>query len=272
MMSGDGGMTWSQVALPPGGLGLAVDPRDPKHLITGGPEIKQSRDRGATWSSTAAHPPPEGPYLPLLISLHDQDVWFLVHQGHLLRTRDGGVSWIDLPNLPSLSDPVLESDGAQKRFMLGAGTRVFELSDNGQEIAERHPLPARVVELAGAPNSLTELFLARTAENRVYRDGPTSWQDSGTDLGGPLLTLGDDRAWIGNGGAKLGQPGTLALTTNHGVVWIVASGLPRDQTVEAITAEPPGQNLFAYCYGGDLYGSADGGRSWHLVSISLRHV
>jgi hypothetical protein len=54
------------------------------------------------------------------------------------------------------------------------------------------------------------------------------------------------------------------------VTWIPGGGLPADQTVEAIAGHSGSATFFAYCYGGDLYVSNDGGASWALVSRAMR--
>ena len=75
---------------------------------------------------------------------------------------------------------------------------------------------------------------------------------------------------VGNGGGKLGSPGLVSYSTNGGATWFQAAGLPPDQTVEAIAGQPASATFFAYCYGGDVYQSTDGGRDWTVMTRTLR--
>jgi photosystem II stability/assembly factor-like uncharacterized protein len=63
----------------------------------------------------------------------------------------------------------------------------------------------------------------------------------------------------------------MNVTRDGGTSWKPATGLPADQTVEAITASSvTGQVVFAYCSGGDVYRSSNHGASWMLVSNAFR--
>lgn len=267
----DGGKTWTTLRPPSNGAGIVIDPANSRHALTGGSTIQVTTDAGASWQRTRTSPPGTGPYQPLQISPFDSTVWFLIHQNRLLRTRDASISWRDLTGLPALDSPVMVPGQAVGEFFLATGNRVFHLVDNGQGIGEEPALSqgVRVVDLAvvaGSPPSL----LARGSDGAAYLLKGKVWSAAGGGLGGPIAVGGNGTLLVGNGGAKLGEAGAVSYSTDAGITWSPATGLAYDQTVEAIAAQPSSTTYFAYCYGGDIYTSSDGGRAWTLLTKALR--
>jgi photosystem II stability/assembly factor-like uncharacterized protein len=269
--SADGGKTWSAFGPPTNGSGIAIDGTNPLHGITGGATILITRDGGKSWQPAQTAPPGTGPYQPLAISPFDGSVWFLVHQGKLLRSRDASVTWHEFTGLPPLTSPAIASGPVVGEFFLGSGNRVFQLIDNGQQMTEVPPLPAgvSVVELAALGGDQATL-LARAANNGLYLLKASSWSTLTGVAGGPIGAGVDGVLLVGNGGAKIGAPGAVAYSFDLGITWRQAQGLPYDQTVEAIGGEPGSTIFFAYCYGGDVYKSSDGGGSWTVLTRALR--
>jgi hypothetical protein len=254
---------------PAAGSGLAVDPSNPRHAITGGSAIEVTGDAGASWTSQLKAPPGKGPYQPLAISALEPSVWFFVHQGRLLVTRDGSASWTDVSGLPTLSSPVLVTGQNLGQFFLAAGSAVFQLTGYGQKItAEPTLTQGSASDLAVVGGNALSL-VAKVAGQGAYLLSGSSWVAAG-GLSGPVAGGADGAVVVGNGGAKLGVAGTVSVSTNDGVTWNQGTGLPPDQTVEALAGQSTSNDFFAYCYGGDLYDSADGGRSWTLVTRALR--
>lgn len=269
--SSDGGKTWTSLRTPSNGSGLAVDPADPRHAITGGSAIQVTADGGTGWKASRTHPPGSGQYQPLQVSAFDHDVWFLIHEQKLLRTRDGSLSWRELSGLPPLATPVMAPGTVFGQFFMASGNRVFELIDNGQQILELATLPGGVTVtdlavVAGDP----PILLARGGKDGVYLLRGTTWSVAGGGLNGPVAVGSNGMLLVGNGGAKLGSPGAVSYSIDAGTTWNPAIGLPYDQSVEAIAAQPNSSALFAYCYGGDLYTSTDGGHVWTLLTRGLR--
>src|ERR1700694_3726619 len=132
--STDGGKTWIVLRPPTSGSGIAADPADPHHAITGGSTVQVTTDGGTSWKGSRTHPPGSGPYQPIQISPFDGNVWFLIHQQKLLRTRDAALSWRALPGVPVLAAPVVVPGTVVGQFFLASGNRVFQLIDNGQQI------------------------------------------------------------------------------------------------------------------------------------------
>jgi photosystem II stability/assembly factor-like uncharacterized protein len=269
--SADGGKTWLALGPPSNGSGIAIDGSNPLHAIAGGVTIQITRDGGKSWQPAQTAPPGTSPYQPLAVSPFDSSVWFFVHQGKLLRTRDASITWRDFTNLPPLTSPAIAPGPVVGEFFLATGNRVFQLIDNGQQLSEEPPLPAgvSVVELAAMSGDQANL-LARAANNGLYLLKGSSWSAVTGVAGGPIGAGVDGVLLVGNGGAKIGAPGAVAYSFDSGITWRHAQGLPYDQSVEAIGGEPSSTNFFAYCYGGDIYKSSDGGGSWTVLSRALR--
>lgn len=269
--SADSGKTWTTMRPPAKASGVAIDPNDPLHGITGGTSIQVTLDGGVTWKPVQTAAPGVGPYQPFQISPFQGSIWFLIHGGKLLRTRDGGLTWLELVGLPSLAAPVMVAGPVYGQFYLASGSSVFELIDNGQQIVAQPSLPAGVLvaELAAVGGTESTLY-ARGSDNGLYLLKGGIWSASTGTRGGPIAAGSNGILVVGNGGAKLGSPGAVAYSTDGGSTWREASGLPYDQSVEALAGQPTSTTLVAYCYGGDIYMSADGGATWTLLTRALR--
>jgi hypothetical protein len=271
----DGGKTWASLPPPANASGIAVDPANPRHAITGGTTIRVTTNGGGSWKSTQTSPPGAGPYQPLQLSPFDSKVWFVIHRQRLFRTRDGAVTWREMTSLPTLSAPVMVPSKVSGQFFLTSGNRVFQLVDNGgsqgQQILELAALPrgVKVAELAVLPSFPLSL-LARVGPGSAYLLKGNTWSVAGVGLGGPVAVADNGNLLVGNGGAKLRSPGAISYSTDAGATWSRATGLPSDQSVEAIAAQPNSTTLYAYCYGGDIYASTDSGHAWTLLSKALR--
>jgi hypothetical protein len=269
--SADGGKTWGTLVPPAKGSGIAVDPNIPQRGITGGASIQSTIDGGATWRPAVAAPPGSGPFQVLEVSPFDGNVWFFVHQAKLLRTRDTSATWRDIPGLPALSNPVIAAGPVFGEFFLASGNQVFDLIDNGQQVKEQPSLPTGVsvtalAALGGGPASL----VARVVNGGLYMLEGSQWVAPNGAPNGPTAGGGNGAVLVGDGGARLGSPGSISYSFDAGSTWHNATGLPYDQSVEAIAGQPASATFFAYCYGGDIYASADDGRTWTVLSRGLR--
>jgi photosystem II stability/assembly factor-like uncharacterized protein len=245
-----------------------MDPANPRHAVSGGSTIQVSSDGGATWKPSQVAPPGRGPYQPIAISPFDGNVWFFLHQAHLLRTRDGALTWTELTGLPSLGNPVLVPGPVFGQFFVAVGGRVFQLVDNGQKINELPPVSQGPVTDIAVVDGNRPMLLARA--NGVFVLNGTAWVAAGGGLGGPVAAGAGGAMLVGNGGDKIGTPGLISYSANGGTTWTQAIGLPYDQTVEAIAGQAGSGTFYAYCYGGDIYTSSDGGRVWTLLTRALR--
>jgi hypothetical protein len=270
--SADGAKTWTTLATPAKAAGVAIDPGNPAHGIAGGSSIMTTVDAGSSWQAVKSPVPAPAPYVPLEVSPFDGNVWFFVHGGRLLRTRDSALTWRDIAGLPVLAAPVLVPGGVFGQFFLASGNTVFELVDNGNQVVAEPSLPAgvSVLQLAAVGSSQLTLF-ARGSNSQLYLLTGSAWAAlSGAPAAGPIAASGN-ALLVGDGGAKLGSPGTVFYSTDNGGTWLQGTGLPTDQSVEAIAGQPLSAAVVAYCYGGDIYASSDGGRTWNVLSRALRN-
>lgn len=265
----DGAADWIPFTGPSNTSGIVADLANPSVMLVGGPRILASSD-GSTWKAPRATPPAGGSYQPLLVNPDDANVWFFNHQGRLLRTRDGGVSWRELTTVPALTNPVLVHGPVRDQFFLASGSRVVQLDNNGEAVIDRGSVPAGatisgLVLVATAQSYL----LARASDGHLYLGRAAAWTPAGSALEGPVAAVPDKFILVANGGAMLKQPGRIIVSTDQGTTWKAASGLPDDQTIEAVTAAPDASRFFAYGFGGDMFSSTDG-LSWAFVDSNLR--
>jgi hypothetical protein len=266
--SADGGRSWITVVAPSINLGLAIDSANPRHAITGGATIQFTND-GVAWAHALNPPPGAGPYVPLAISSLEPNVWLFVHQAKLLVTRDGSATWSE-SSVPQLTNPIVVPGLALGQFYLASGNRVFQLASYGQSVTEEPAVAQGAVAEMAVVSGNHPTLLVQVAGQGVYLLAGSSWQSTSGTLSGPVAAGANGTILVGNGGAKLGAPGLVSYSTNGGVTWLSGSGLPGDQTVEAIAGHAGSATFFAYCYGGDLYVSTDGGAGWALVSHAMR--
>lgn len=267
--SPDGGRSWIVIRPPASGSGLAVDPANPRHAITGGLAIAVTGDGGVTWSAPVAAPPGKGPYQPLAISPVEPNVWFFVHGGRLLLTRDGSATWLEV-SVPQVAGAILVPGEALGQFFLASGGRTFQLNDYGQKVTEEAPLTGQTITDLVAVGRPHPALLARAGSQGVYQLVGNTWTAVSAGAVGPIATAAGGTILVGNGGGKLGSAGAVAFSADGGVTWQKATGLPFDQTVEALASQSDSSTVYAYCYGGDLYLSSDSGRTWTLLSGRLR--
>jgi photosystem II stability/assembly factor-like uncharacterized protein len=270
-LSLDGGRTWTPAALPAGSVGVAYDAADPNHAITGGNTVSVTGDGGATWKPPKTAPPGPGPYQPVMISPNDGKIWFFVRHGNLLRTRDTGVSWKEIAAPKPLGTAMMIAGTSPDQFFLASDAQLLDLDNQTAQVKDAGSLPggAKVLGMAlaaGNPQSL----LARASDGKSYLRKPDGWHPSGASLGGPVAATPNGFMWVGDGGAKLGAAGKVEASTDGGSTWTAGTGLPTDQSVDALAVQSDTGRVFAYCFGGDLYTSGDGGKTWGFLSSSLR--
>jgi hypothetical protein len=108
------------------------------------------------------------------------------------------------------------------------------------------------------------------ANGGLYTLQGAQWLAASGAPAGPTAAGANGVILVGDGSGKLSSPGSISYSIDGGATWHSAAGLPYDQSVEAIAGQPTSVNFFAYCYGGDLYKSSDGGGTWTLLTRALR--
>jgi photosystem II stability/assembly factor-like uncharacterized protein len=271
-LSLDSGLTWSQIKLPADTTSLAVDAVQPTLMLAGGNQLMVSFDSGKTWAPPASQPTNgAGPFEPLMVSPFDGSVWFVAHNAHLGRTLTTGSDWRDLVGVGDTTSGVMSAGITSGDFFLAHGNAVFELANSGASVASRRPLASglTVLQLSVSGGSAQTLF-ARASDRKVYSDRGAGWQSSGAAVGGPVTANNSGLVLIGDGGAALGKPAEIDYSNDGGLTWAKGSGLPADETVEALAYASDTGHAYAYLYGGDVYGSSDQGHSWQVISTTLR--
>ncbi|HEV1997160.1 MAG TPA: hypothetical protein VGR61_03390 [Candidatus Dormibacteraeota bacterium] len=271
MLSRDGGRTWQTVALPPGASSMLYDSGTLSHAIAGGQGVSVSTNAGSTWTPITTLPPGSGSYLPLLIGPGDPPTWFFVRGGSLLRTRDAGASWRVITTPRPLGSAQMIAGSSADHFFLASDTQVLELDQQAAQLKDIGALPggAKVLGLALAAVN-PESLLARGGDGKAYLHAADGWHPSGSGLGGPVAATTAGAILVGDGGAKLGSTGVVESSLDGGKTWSAGTGLPANESVDALATDSDQGHLYAYCFGGDVFSSADAGKTWTLVSSALR--
>jgi photosystem II stability/assembly factor-like uncharacterized protein len=268
LVSTDAGKTWATRNLPGASTGAVVDPSDPKHIVAGGSSIVVSTD-GVNWTPTVKPPPGPPSYQPLLVSRLDPRIWFFAHGAQLLRTRDAGVSWTDIGSTqPPAISAVVPGVSVDQYFVV-AGTNVLELANKTPAFTDLGAPAgtATVLQMAPTTGSPARL-LVRGSNGGSYVLRPDGWHESGSKLGGPVAAAGV-AMWVADGAGKAAA-GAVELSGDGGITWSAGAGLPSNQSVDALAADPDGSQVYAYTYAGDVYASQDSGKTWALASSGLR--
>ncbi|HUY24989.1 MAG TPA: hypothetical protein VMV09_06770, partial [Candidatus Saccharimonadales bacterium] len=223
-VSSDQGLTWSAPNQPKGASGVIIDRGNPRFRLVGGPSLLETSDAGITWKGPKVQPPGVPPFSPLLVNPSDTAVWFVVGGRQLLRTRDGGLSWRALAGLPAVSSPQMAAMAVADGFVLAIGGQLFELLDNGNQVKALPGLPsgsAVHIAVVGAGDPSPVLAVTDTGHTYLLRSG--TWSEVPGGLTGPVDGLPSGRAWLGDGGHRLGSPGQLLVTADGGGTWTAAT-------------------------------------------------
>src|ERR1700682_1431391 len=140
MTSRDGGRTWTPAALPPGAVGIAYDPTGLNHAIAGGNAVSATAD-GATWTPPPIAPPGPGPFEPVMISPYDVSMWFFVRGGKVLRTRDAGISWKEIPPPRPLTTATMIAGTSPDQFFSASDAQFLELYNQAAQLKDAGGLP-----------------------------------------------------------------------------------------------------------------------------------
>jgi hypothetical protein len=267
--SDDRGRTWVRLQTDDvAPLAVAVDPRDHRHVLVGGPEgTTGSDDGGATWTSLqrvgwvggiafAASNPRQ-----VYAALYDE----ATDQGRLIRSSDGGTTWnIDgaghvrtitaLAVHPKRAETVYR--GYEGETSEGGG--VATSSDGGRSWRDRSiPDTQSVNALAVAPSDPDTIYAATDRGLARSVDGGDRWQLGNPDYFLWAVVVDPERAETVYAATPDPTSGVLR-STDGGRTWRpFGARLPR-RGVQHLAFDPSGNWLYA--------GLSDGG----LTSIRVR--
>ena len=265
----DKGITWEQVG---SGLtasdvfSLVVTAEETTTSIYAGLEpvnLYRSDDFGESWHELPAitmlpggelwsFPPP--PHLPHLKSMtvdpsHPNAFYGCVEQGALLKTIDGGATWVELDSMWRSDDKayrdahrLLVTPWDPRTLFFASGVGVYKSSDGG--------IVWRLCQGLNDRNAYPDVLVASSSDRTIF-------------VGGPVDVPGD---WPG------GDPtGTICRSNDDGATWIALEvTATRGANFEAlsIVEYPEGYSLFAGDTTGHIYASEDRGDSWSQIAAT----
>ena len=127
IVSGDAGKTWTELSTPPAlVLDIAIDPKDPKHLLAAtNDSLFASVDQGANWKKIAAADAPR------LSWSARHGLLRVVRGGQVSSSADGGTSWKPIGSV--LGDPGKLVEGADATLYVALNNgAIFTSPDGGK--------------------------------------------------------------------------------------------------------------------------------------------
>ncbi|MFB6282186.1 MAG: WD40/YVTN/BNR-like repeat-containing protein [Haloferacaceae archaeon] len=236
--SGDGGRSFGPAGGPESVTALAVGPDGTAWLGTEPSAVYRSTDRGATWTERPgltdlpsadewSFPPRPGTHHVRWIEpdpAAPSRLYVAVEAGALVRTPDGGGTWIDrTPDGPRDTHGMATHPDAPGRAWAAAGDGFFVTADGGDSwIARGAGLDGTYCwSVAVDPGDPGRLLLSaargprsahdRPAESYVYRHAGGEWER--IDAGGLPAGRGVTRPVLAAAG-----PGTAVAASNEGIV------------------------------------------------------
>jgi photosystem II stability/assembly factor-like uncharacterized protein len=251
-------------------LAVAVDPRDPNHLLLGTElGLMRSRSGGRSWT-------PEGqgqiigPVFALAFSPDGRSAICAAPSG-VFRFQDG--QWVSA-NVPDGATPgrAVAMGAAPGRVYLLGRSGLFRSDDGGRSygrIARTLPPEAEITALAAAVAPGEVVYAVIDGAVMMSDDGGETWRHRAADLAdAPIDTIVPDpsvpsRVWAA--GAD-----RIHVSDDSGLRWrAVGEPLPEpDTTVRGIAADPAATTLVVTTHRG-MYRSEDGGQSWALQEGNL---
>lgn len=224
-------------------------------------DLYRSDDLGDTWHELPAisfqpggerwtFPPP--PHLPHLKSIaldpSAPDTFFAcVEQGALLRTTDGGATWVELDAMWQATDKayrdahrLVVAPWDPQLLFFASGIGVYRSRDGGLSWSRCNGVSTR--------NAYPDVLVASASDRAIF-------------VGGPADVPGD---W------PAGDPtGTICRSTDEGATWTTLEiGATRGANFEGLTIvdHPGGYTLFAGDTMGRIFASSTAGDDWRLIA------
>ena len=246
-------------------LAVAVDPRDPAHLLLGTDTgLLRSRNGGRSWVPDARGAV-LGPVFAAAFS-PDGGVVLCAATGGVFRFADRGWERARVP--PGAAPARVIAFGANpgRVYLLGQGG-LFASDDNGRSFASLPGLPqgdapATALAVSVAPEEM--LFALVGGALLASADGGSHWERRGGDAGWFEALLYDPappgRLWAATGGA-------LATSDDQGRHWRRVGRLPDPNMATRGIAADAGRVILTSDRG--MFRSLDGGQTWQLEESGL---
>jgi len=279
--SDDLGATWSQSS-----EGLTYGDEGPKitavwnvtaahgavYAGVGPAGLFRSDDGGATWRHVEGltnHPtrptwqPGAGGLILHTIVPHPTDaarMWIAISAVGTFETRDGGDSWEPRNagvRAGFLPDPYPETGQCVHKLVMAAGEPEHLYQQNHCGVYRSHDGGVQWEEItAGLPNEFGFAMVSHP------RDGQTAWVIplNGAE-NGRYMPDGAAAVWRTHDGGDAWIRGAEGLPQENAYLGVLREAMARDEL------EPVG--VYFGTSTGQLYGSADGGRSWDAIATTL---
>ena len=249
-------------------LTVAVDPRDPNHLLMGTDiGLLVSSNGGRSWSQEVPGLI-SGAVFAIAFSRDGETVVCAATTG-VFRLSGGGWSRAVLSDGASPARQLVFGSTADRIYLLGDRS-LFISNDRGQSYRRLGPLEAATVAALAVAMQPSELpFAVIDGRPRASADGGKEWHERSVGLGSdPVDTLVLDsavpnRLWVASANR-------IFVSDDLGVRWRpVGRSLPQAATnVRGIVADETASTLVVTTHRG-LYRSDDGGQSWILKESGL---
>lgn len=233
--------------------------------------VIHSEDRGANWKQA---PTPTSVMLTAVSFPNSQAGWAVGHDGVILATRDGGLTWVRQFDGRQGDKQMLEAAQAQLARLPASRAGTPEAPSNERMMLEDAVAGSQAAVDAGPSRPL---LAVRFANERVglaagsfgqlfsTEDGGQHWRYIGDRLDNPeglhlnAITLGaDGRLYVA------AEAGAIFSSTDMGRSW-TRSNLGYKGHLYGVLALP-GEVLVAYGFNGHLFRSTDRGQAWKPIA------
>lgn len=233
--------------------------------------VIHSEDRGASWKQA---PTPTSVMLTAVSFANAQWGWAVGHDGVILATRDGGLTWARQFDGRQGDQQMLEAAQAQLARLPAAKAGTPEAPSNERMMLEDAVAGSQAAVGAGPSRPLLAVRFAneRTGfasgsfgQLFTTEDSGKRWTYIGDKLDNPeglhlnAITLGSDgRVYIA------AESGTLFISSDMGKSWTRSNLGYKGHLYGVLTL--PGDVLIAYGFNGHLFRSTDGGQAWKAIA------
>lgn len=251
-------------------LAVAIDPRDPNHLLLGTDTGLLSSTNGGRGWTTEGQGLIFGPVFAVGFS-PDGESTICAAPGGVFRFHDGRWRRTAAPEGATPARAVIFGAAPDRIYLLGHGG--LYISDDRGESFRRAPQStaagAQITALAVANAPGARLLAVIDGKLVASADDSATWYSRGLGLAGASVDTGTrdpfspSRLWAAS--ADL-----IYVSEDLGAHWrALGKALPEPQTnVRGIAADPTASTLVVTTHRG-LYRSADGGMSWELKEGNL---
>lgn len=234
--------------------------------------IQYSRDGGRIWAKARTEPKRHAQITD--IAFYDGEMGVAVgHEGWVLTTRDGGVSWdevhfdkdpgsanalMGVQRLPSGMWLAVGSFGTALRSMNdGITWQKFELIKGDDPL---NPFDRHLNKVVHSPDQMTWMVLGETGTIIISHDEGINWKQvqpfyNGSFYGGVAL---DDRTWV-----VYGMRGNVYYSEDRGETWQQSQVPMKISTFDHYMVSP--ELLYLVGQGGTVFRSTDRGRTFEVV-------